>query len=551
VAAHVASIDITDLEVLSLEGDRRDAGPAVTRGRRGSRWPWATVSVAVMAGLVALPVRANVAGSQFRRLAAVWARAQALEPARRRAVAQLRAATIAADEAHLIHGTAALDVDEAGRLRGLRGQVDGWLVPDVQLERLRGLMRRTMSHQEADLAAAAADLMRRASVPDSPFASATILEMDTVGRQLAALRLRFGQRSAVAAMPVPFTGAAADLAALHRFLDEPTGMTLATTDGSAQLRLVNLDSSRVSSLDMGPDTSASQVVARRGYIAVLAQTPGAALVLATSPSGPSAGPPRILARAASAITAAPEPDRLWAATDQGAVEVDGTGAVMAGPVTLPTDAILTGATTAALLSERQDGQLLATSLADGASTTLADLGEVVAAQGSSVAWVAATSITVGTGGAGSSGGPSSSGPGGRLTATLHLSTDGGKTSHIFNGSPDTRPLVRPIGVGPGAFSPDGRYLALLWLEHLTDLRTTYVFGVVDLNDGHVETVAGTPEGLIPRAVTWAPDSRRVFFVRGESATQLWSYQPGSLRAEAVRIRGFETDDVAALASSPA
>ena len=52
-------------------------------------------------------------------------------------------------------------------------------------------------------------------------------------------------------------------------------------------------------------------------------------------------------------------------------------------------------------------------------------------------------------------------------------------------------------------SPDGRYLALWWLEHLADLRTITVFGVIDLGNGQSETVAGTPDGLIPRAVTWA------------------------------------------------
>jgi hypothetical protein len=53
--------------------------------------------------------------------------------------------------------------------------------------------------------------------------------------------------------------------------------------------------------------------------------------------------------------------------------------------------------------------------------------------------------------------------------------------------------------------------------------------------------------LVPGAVAWGPDSRRVFFVRGQQVTQLWSYQPGRGRPETVRIRGIETDDVSTLA----
>jgi hypothetical protein len=529
-----AACDTADLEVLALEGDLPIATPAAAARRRTRRWPWATAGVAVLAGLVVLPVRANVAAGQFRRLAGVWAKAQALEPGRQKATEQLKAATVASDEAHLAHGTAALDDDVAARLQALRGHLDRWLVPDGQLERLRIVMRQAMTREVADLRVAAANLRRKASLPDSPFAPDTVIDIQMVDRQVAALRLRFGQRPLVALSPTLLSGAAADLAALNRYLDEPTGTTLATTDGSAQVRLLDIDGSRISTIDMGSDISASQVVARRGYIAVLAQTPGASLVLATNPSGSSAGPPKILARAADAIIAAAEPDRLWVATDRGAVEVDGTGAVLAGPIALPADAFLTGATTASLYSERQNGQLLVTSLAGGPSTVLANLGEVVAARGSTIAWTTATTIG-----------------GGAFAATLHLSTDAGKTSHDLGAAPDTRPLVEAIGVGPGALSPDGRYLALWWLERLANLRSTTVFGVIDLTNGHGETVTGTPDGLIPRAVTWAPDGGRVFFVRGDSSTQLWSYGPGGGRPEAVRIRDIETDNVAALASSAA
>lgn len=518
-----------DLEVISLQGD----GPAatLTTGNTRRRWPWATVGVAVVAGLLVMPVRADVAGSQFRHLAGVWAAAQALEPARQKGIEQLTAATVAYDAGHLAHGTAALDDDEAARLQALRGRLDSWMVPDRQLERLRAQMRQAMLLEMADLRAAAAELLGKVALPDSPFTAATIIEQDIVSRQLAELRLRFDQQPAVASAPAELNGAGDDLAALHHYLDEPTGTILVAADGSRQLRLVDLDHSRISTLDLGSDTSASQVVTRSGYIAVLVQTPGAALVLAANPA--AAGPARILARQVTAITAAPEPDRLWAATDHGAVEVDGTGAVIAGPIRLPADADLAGATTATLYSQRQNGQLLATSLADGSTRVIANLGELIATRGSAVAWAAATRTA------------------GQISATLNLSTDSGKTSHVLLNAADTSTFDTAIAIGPGDFSPDGRYLALWWLERFTELRSNTVFAVVDLGDGRGQRVGGTTDALVPRAVAWAPDSRRVFFVRGEQVTQLWSYQPGTGRAEAVRIRGVETDEVAAIASPAA
>jgi hypothetical protein len=525
-------LDTADLEVVTLAGDAPPATPRTDGRRRRRRWPFPIVTIVVLAGLLILPVKANLAAGEFRRLADVWAQAQALEPARQTAIDQLATASFAPDETHMAHGTALLDDEEAARLAVLRGRLDGWLVPDQQLEHLRDLMRSAMSLEVADLRAAAASLRRKAALPDSPFGVTTTNQLDTVGRRLADLRLRFSQGPTAASTPVTLTAGQGDLAALHRYLDEPTGTVLVTTDGTRQLRLLDLDHSRTSTLDMGANTSASEIVARRGYIAVLVETPADGLVLATVPTG--AGPPRLLAHQATAITPAPEPDRVWAATAQGAIEVDGTGAVLAGPVPLPAGADLAGATTAALFTQRLDGEVLVTTVANGVSRVLADNGEIIATSGPEVAWAAATK--------------SSSG---QLSATLNLSTDSGRTSHVLVNAHDTLTTGQAIAIGPGAFSPDGRRLALWWLERLTALRSTTVFAVIDLSDGHSEAVAGTVDVLVPGSVAWAPDSRRVFFVRGQQVTQLWSLQPGHGRAETVRIRGIETDNVAALASPAA
>jgi hypothetical protein len=519
--------DTADLEVVTMAGDEPPVTLSQEGKRRRRRWPFPVVAAAVLAGLLVLPVKANLAARQFHRLSSLWARVQALEPARQKVVDELGAATFAPDETHLAHGTASLDDEEAARLVALRPGLDGWLVPDQQLQRLRDAMRRALSLEVDDLRTAAASLDRKATLPDSPFGVATTTQVDTVAHLLADLRVRFGPQRPAAINPVTLSGAQADLAALHRYLDEPTGTVLVTTDGSRQLRLLDLDHSRASTLDMGANTSASEVVARKGYIAVLAETPADGLVLATSPT--DAGPPRLLAHQATGITAAPEPDRLWAATAQGAIEVDGTGAVLAGPIALPAGADLAGATTAALYTQRLNGQVLVTTVADGVSRVLADNGEVIATSGSAVAWAAATKSS------------------GLLAATLNLSTDAGRTSHVLVNAHDTLTTGQAIAIGPGAFSPDGRRLALWWLERLNDLRSTTVFAVIDLSDGHSEAVERTVDVLVPGAVAWAADSRRVFFVRGQQVTQLWSYQPGGGRPETVRIRGIETDDVSALA----
>jgi hypothetical protein len=423
-----------------------------------------------------------------------------------------------------------LEVLPEPRAREKSAASGGWLVPDRGLERLRRAMRETMSRQVTDLRAAAAALRRRPAVPGSPYSATAVAEAATVDQQVEELRRRFGQSPPPASPRVALPGAEADLAALRHYLDQPAGTVLVTADGSRTLSLLDLDRSRTSTLDLGSDTSASQVVTRRGFVAVLVGTPAGGLVLADDPA--TNGPPRVLAREATSITPAVDSDRLWVATNQDAIEVDASATVLAGPIPIPTDANLVGATSSALYTEALGGELLVTTVADGATRVLAGHGQLIAAGGPGVAWTVAPDTN------------------GRGSATLEFSTDDGRTSRSVPNPVSTLAPAPAAGgptlaVGPGAFSPDRRHLALWWLARVTSRRTTTVFSVLDLTDSHIEVVPGTADDLVPEAVAWSADGRRVFLVRGQGDTQLWSYQPGAGRPEAVRVRGVQIDAMAA------
>jgi hypothetical protein len=528
VSRSTALADWSGLEVIPLECEAPDAGPASDTEPRFGRWPRVMVAGMVIGGLLVLPVRANLAAGQFRRLARVWAAAESLDPARTRVIDLLQQASVADDLTHLAGGTAALEESQAARLLTLRRQLGGWLVPDHGLERLRNQMRQTLSREVVDLRMAAAALRNKAGVPGSPYSTTAMADAAGVNQQVEGLRRRFGQNPATPPR-VALTGAETDLGALHRYLDHPAGTVLVTADGSRTLSLIDLDRSRTSTLDLGSDTSASQVVTRQGYVAVLVDTPAGGLVLAADPA--TNGPPRVLGRQATSIVPASDSDHLWVATDHNAIEVNAGATVVAGPIPIPTDATLVGATSGALYTQAAGGELFVTTLADGATRLLAAQGQLIAVGRPGVAWSAA---------------PDTSGRGG---ATLDFSSDDGKTSRslpypINTVAPWPTTSLPALAIGPGAFSPDGRHLALWWLALVTSRRTTSVFSVVDLATARSELVPGAADDLLPQAVGWAPNGRRAFFVRGQGTTELWSYQPGAGRAEAVRVRGVTIDAMA-------
>jgi hypothetical protein len=501
----VAHTVADDLEILTVGEDttpwftpvapvRPEARPtAITR----RRFLALLATVTVLAGLV-FPVRGQLAANELRRLWRDWLMAQAYDTSRAEPAGRLFALGFPGDRERLARATAALDDEEAAALARLARRLGGWHAPDRGVGRLRQLLRTALAGEVTDLGADAAGLRRTLSFPSAVFSTATVLARDKVDTQLAIEQRRFRLAAPRAPVAAPMHSADQELIALSRFLDEPTAARLALFNEAPSLEIIDIDRSQ---RFMTPPVAVSglgAVLAREGYLAYQLQD-------GSVWAGPLdfLGPPRLLVPAGSLVAAA-RPDAIWSQTAAGAIEVDGQGLRLAGPVPLPANATLVGASGVALLSEGAQGSLWLTTLDQRVARQVAAQGVLVAAEGSVVAWVAGDTPT-----------------------RLFVSRDGGLTASLING-PDG---YQPDGVG--ALSPGGDQLAASWSRRLG--LQDFAVGVTNVERGGTQLFPSGGDGEYVSHMEWSTSGDRLFLARALPIRELWTWHAGDSQPRQVRV----------------
>lgn len=490
-----------DLEVLPLEDEPgRPGQPVVAAGsgppRRRRRLVAASLSCAILLFALAGPIRSQLAARQAGHLWRDWLQAQSDGAARALPASQLYHLGYRSDPERVALGTAALDDEEAAMLGGLQARLGGRHVPDHGVARLRGLMTVALADQVADLRTDGERLRRTRSAPGGIMTASTVAAGAAVDAQLGVERDRFQLVPPRPPAPPVLHAADADLAALSRYLDQPARAWLAVTEQSGDLDIVDVDDSRQFSAWPLGSLLITRTVLRRGYLAYQ-------LSDGTVYAGPLdlSGPAHVIVLTGNLVAAA-RPDAIWSQTPAGAVEVEGDGRRVAGPVALPADAALVGASSGSLFSQ-SGPSLLMTSLATHRTSVLAPVGVLMSAQDDAVAWVAANA--------------------GRQ---LMISTDGGATS---------RPVKSPPGYEPGssgAFSSDDRRLAVVWQALGQDRDAVGL--VPSTRSGAL--VTGPAQGEPAGSLAWSPGGDRLFFGRGRPILELWTWASGDPGPRQLRVR---------------
>ncbi|HSS10261.1 MAG TPA: hypothetical protein VLL25_10265, partial [Acidimicrobiales bacterium] len=251
-----------DLEVLPVTSvtsitsvTSEPALAAPPQRNRRKRWPIVIVAVILVGFVLAVPIRSEVAKREFRWLAGRIAQYQELEQARQQAVQAVNNAAFPGDEALAGDAVVALSLEEATRLHQLDHSVAGALLVDGKIAELRRAFRHLLTTRELDL--------RSTSVLAPP--------VDQAQRQVdelaAAARRRFGADNTPRTAAIRLHAGDSTLAALHHWLDQPTGATLLALSSDGVLQL-DVDASQVHQLTNSAVLDGA-LIPRLGYLGLI------------------------------------------------------------------------------------------------------------------------------------------------------------------------------------------------------------------------------------------------------------------------------------------
>jgi hypothetical protein len=488
------------------------------------------VILVVTAMWLVLPVRTELGRSELRQLQHQWSEIQALDDAKTAIINdQLRPAAGPDDTARLDLAVAALDREQMAVLDAVHRRLAGELVVDTQLRRLRAEMVRTIALEMADLEQSGSFYSTKPDAtvtPPKERRDPTMLALADLQAVLLRERRRFSVAPGPPAVVGRLTSADPALAVFSHLLDEPTGTALVAVTATGTV-VVDLDANLIvpARLEGSPATAPTSVMARQGY-----------LLLRKGPIEPSDqseffaidshldGPLRPLGPARAAVPATSATGVWLQRPDATAVEVDGAGAMLDGPVRLPPGASIEGAvdTGLVLVTRGDDGRAVLDIWAPDQARTVRRLSvhvrQVVATNHDEVVWI-------------DEGGP-------RAPAVHLVSVS---TGH-------DRLVGANLGLQPWAtgwaFSPDGSKLVSTWREPAQNGNAdaaTWVLGFVDLTTGRVDLLApgSVQGGAGPTGAVWSTNSERVFLPGsiGANGPSVATVALGSGNIEHLRFRG--------------
>jgi hypothetical protein len=507
-------------------------GDAPMSSRQRWRAPWAVAVAALAVAIAALPVRSNLALRELHRLEQQWAWFKALDG--QRATLGTLLATEAQDpgDARVVRGRAALATEESPLLRQARSRVlGGWHLPDRGLQRLRQAIGLVLADEAGDLADAGlpgASDSRQTSQRPTPL---LIAEVDHL---LAAQLTRFHQHPRTGSVATPQLRAAQNqLRALAVPTDQPVHARLVFAGPLGTLTMVDLSTGRgpVAAPRLGLPLHPVQgpIVPRAGYLAVgTAQAPFVTPVYAVSPGLSWL---RVIGTTVEgAVVPAVDPDGVWLQSGATAVEVNGMGQTVRGPIAIGTNRVLVGATEQLLVTTSglnfepaSDVEIVPfEGPQKGRARTLAVPAQLVAATAGHLAWMEQDShggivIRVGDGAA-------------KSPRTLAPPTAAGSTPASVAQGP-----VLLFPVEAGAFSPDNRLLAVRYLINAQGTGGLRL-AIADLASGATRLIDGQIGNRPTGDLSWAPDGSSLFFDEASgSDVHIGIWPLGATQTSLVRV----------------
>lgn len=529
------------VERVELDADGTAAPVQPLGGRNRRRWPWAVGAiVAALAIVAAGPGRTYLIGREYESLAHRFGEVTALETQRQELMNTIGRAAPPSDRALAVRTDAALYAQEIVRLEDVDRQMAGQLTVGGGLAHLRRTMesgigalvanlRAVRAHGLAAAAAATSDGSWSSGSPEvpepGPAAQARLAQAD---RLLVADGHRLHQPlPATVGGRMELTAAVPTLAKLHHLLDGRPPITLAVPAPTG-LTVLDLHSNRAGAIALGSG-AATWAVARRGWLAVQAGgrlwavPPGAISRLGRrSRSTRTRSPGPVDLGPASEIMAAARPDTVWVAQPSGgrtvAVEVDRSGRPLAGPTALPPRTSLAGVALTQGLVLAGDRGFLVWDPESGRIRHLPPACALaVAGQGSLFAWTTCWPDPV-----------------------LHVTNLATGVDRVVAAPAGSAPAPIAPGLPDGAFSPDGRTLAVPW-QQASSAGTGAALGLVDVASGRIAIrplpTAAALDVVSPATTTWAPSGRWVFFASSDlTGFPLAAYRMGSAGAVDLRYR---------------
>jgi hypothetical protein len=515
----------SDLEIEDLDGRRGGPGPRRRPALKPGRL-LAIIVVAIAVLAVAFPLRAQLNRSGARRLEDQWQSMAALDGARSSDLTALNQAGAPGDSAQVHATVGALYDEQAADLVAGTKRLRHDLIVDTALRRVRTAMTKALGLEAADLSKAA-QLWRTApagTVPSyldrQPNTTAAIATADGL---LAVQAARFSLPAPKDTKTPHFSIADATLASFRRFLDTSTGVTL-LADTRTGLQTIDIDHSRI--------RPAAIAGLPAGFEDLVVARPDVLVFQHPAPDGRQStfylAPARLPSAAVSIgtgqkIVAGADPSTFWlVGSDDSVVEVDGAGTRLAGPIPLPPNLFVVGATATGLVLQPhlQSDQSLESepieiwdALGDRSAHTVTAAGlGVLATDTRTVAWV--------------------SGKG-----AIHVTDISSGVDRVVN-----TPGFIPVLVG-AAFSPDGSRLAVTLSSedgsHTDPAVIEVSSGVADIG-----TSADFPPDQ-PGPITWTAGGDRIF-VPMSAVTPLdevLTYRPGGEAPHYLRLPDTDHSDV--------
>jgi hypothetical protein len=457
-----------DLEVLPVTPvtpvSLRPAPTPPGQHSRRRRWPVVTL-VAVLVGFVlGVPIRSEIAKREFRWLAGRIAQYQALEQARQEAIQTIDNAAFPGDEARAADAVFALSLEEASHLHQLDHSVAGALLVDGKLAQLRRAFRQLLNARQLNL---------RSSPALAPPVDASQQRVDEL---LASQHRRFGGSHPRPTAAVHLHAADSTLAALHHWLDQPTGAHLLALGVDGVLRL-DVDASQARRLTDSAVLD-GELIPRLGYVGLISNGKVLAEPIDLQ------GPPRVIGHGVQAF-AADRPDAIWVITiDDTIGEIDGAGRQLVPPAAYQGFVSSTSVARGVVVHTQRDGLIVWDPASGRTACQLGMDGEPIAGSGDLLAWV-------------------------DLQAGLHL-TDVSACRTRAVDRPDP-PTYRGFLGAAGALSPDGRTAACYVALRTGGQRQAFRLALIDVASGRV-TIPQAPHGSSTvEPIAWTSDSQRLFF----------------------------------------
>ena len=338
------------LEVLPAGAVAPGESTSAPRKKRAGRWWWAVPVIAVLALAVAFPIRAAVGRAELRGLEGRWRASQELISDGFAQITRLRMAA----GLSFVPVISAVFQEQAEDVQRALNATRAQLVLDPPLVNVRHEMAQALRQEVTDLRRDSEYWQQPDGSPEPAYLTPQSFDAQArVERALAAQLKRLALPPASPRPGPPLKAALAGLARLNQVADQPIGARLVVSTAGG-LFTVDVDNSRVAPLQLvgAEPLQVLQVVPRPGFVAIRAvgrYGPDSQVDELYTVSSTFTGPVTDLGPI-DALGPGERPDTFWVRRPDGTgVEFDATFRVVRGPVELPYESQLLGATTSGLV----------------------------------------------------------------------------------------------------------------------------------------------------------------------------------------------------------